>query len=496
MPREEKSEPAFPVGVVRTLDEVLAAHGPLPLYNPDGSQSELSEMQKEDTIKLAALGRALGDLPVGYGKTAIATCVALMLGLPTTVILVPPILITQWVKWLGSIRGAGRVIGYEGGPRQRAAMPIRTARWLVMSFQIFRNDIARLEKELGDRMTVVDETQNLKSHKSKLFKFVRDFSMNQPLLLMSGTIMSKPGDGYSYVKLNNPDVYETYRRFEAIHVEKFDFFDNPVEWRHLDVLQKNLDLSRVRRTKEEVHANLPKVNYIPIEYELDKAHMALYRKLMDEQLLEIGDGKIDATTAGKLYSASQQIIANWAFFSDDEANVPQLFNLIDTILDEIGLGQPVLPGDPPRSKLIIWTIFKRTSRRVLAYLNEKGKKPGWRAVGAYGEVDSREGVRAFMDDADALVLVAQPGSAGAGLNPQGFTWEMLFAESPTTTIPFTQCCGRIDRTGQVNNPNIRVAVAKGTIQEILLKVNLIKNDALVVAAGGSKQAIKDLIFPK
>lgn len=488
---------------MRTLDEVLAAHGPLPLFNPDGTQAYLDNMQKEDIVRMAGMGRVLGDLPIGYGKTVIATCVSLMLEPRHTVVLMPPILLAQWVKWISSIRGAGKVVGYWGTPAERRALDIRGARWLVMSYGIFKNDIERLTKDLKGPMTIVDECQVLKNYKSQIFKDIRDFSNELPLLLMSGTIMSKPDDGYSYVKLNSPTVYSRYVQFTNLHVAEWDFFGNPEKWKNLDMLQANLDLARVKRTKEEVHADLPKVNYIPIEYELDKEHMALYRKLMDEQLLEVGDGKIDATTAGKLHACSQQIIANWAHFADDDTKVPRLFELIDMVLDEIGIGEPLYPGER-RSKLIIWSTFRMTSRRLLAYINAKGLVKGkkgkpdrqvWRAVGAYGEVDSKAGVKAFLEDPTALVLVAQPGSAGAGLNPQHLCNEMLFAETPTTTIPFQQSAGRIDRKGQVYNPNVRLAIAKGTIQQSLLK-NLFTNDGLVQQASGTKQSIKDLIYPK
>lgn len=488
---------------MRTLDAVLEAHGPLPLYKPDGTQAYLKEMQIEDINKLAALGRALGDLPVGYGKTPIATCVSLMLEPPATLVLVPPILVPQWIDWLNAVPNAGRAVAYDGSPRVRAALPVRGARWVVSSYGMFRNDFDRILKDMPNAMTIMDEAQNCKNYGSKLYQCLKEFSDEKPLLLMSGTIMSKPGDGYAYVKLNNPSVYRTYQAFLNIHVEKYDFFDNPEVWRDLDLLQSNLDLSRVKRTKAEVHAHLPQASYIPIHYELDPKHMALYRQLMDDQLLEVGDGKIDATTAGKLYSASQQIIANWGYFADDETLEPNLYALIDMVLEEIGIGEPLYPGER-RSKLIIWTNFRRTSRSLLTYLNAKGLVKGkngkpdkqlWYAAGAYGEVDSKAGIKAFMHDPACLVGVFQPGSAGAGLNPQGVCWEQLFAEMPTTTIPFNQCCGRSDREGQEFNPNFRIAVAKGTIQQALLK-NLFTNDGLVQQASGTKTSIKDLIYPK
>lgn len=487
---------------MRTLEEVLDAH-PLPLFKPDGSPAELKPLQIEDINKLAVLGRALGDLPIGYGKTAIGTCVSLMLEPASTLVLVPPILVDQWVIWLRAIPGAGQVVAYAGTPKERKALPVRSASWVVSSYGMFKNDLDRLLKDMPEAMTIMDEAQNAKSYKSQMFKSLKDFSDGKPLLLMSGTIMSKPGDGYAYVKLNNPDVYPRYVNFTNLHVAKWDYFDQPEEWQNLDLLQANLDLSRVKRTKAEVHAHLPQANFIPIHYELDPEHMKLYHKLMDEQLLEIGEGKIDATTAGKLHAASQQIISNWGYYADDETLEPNLYALIDMVLDEIGIGQPLYPGER-RSKLIIWSIFRRTSRNLLAYINAKGIVKGkkgkpdvrkWYFAGAYGEVDSHAGIKAFMEDPDCLGGVFQPGSAGAGLNAQYVCWEMLFAEFPTTNIPFEQCYGRIDREGQEFNPNIRMAIAKGTVQQSRL-ASLFDNDGLVRQVSGSVQSIKDLIYPK
>lgn len=485
----------FPIGQRRTLEEVLATHGPLPLYNPDGTLSELNAMQKEDIVRLAELVRALGDLPVGYGKTAILTVAALMLGARSNVILVPPVLVPQWVEWLNSLRGVGRVIAYNGGPRARQQLEIELARWLVMSYGVFNNDIDRLLRLPGPRLLGVDEVQNIKG-RGLLYKNVNKFApYPEPFMGMSGTIMSKPDDGYAYVKMNSPQVYATHRVFRATHVLEYDYFDNPIKWHNLDLLESNLDLARVRRTKQEVHAHLPQPVFIPLEYDLDPAHLKLYHRLMDEQLLEVADGKIDATTAGKLYTCSQQIIANWGHFSDDEKDVSQLFAMLEQVCEQLGLGEPALPGEE-RSKLIVWTKFKMTSRRMLEFMNDYLKSKGKYAAAAYSEVDSMKGLEAFKHDPDCVAGVFQPGSVGAGADGiQKVCWAQFWAEMPTTTIPFTQGVGRCDRNGQRFNPTIWISVARRTIQQSLLK-DLFHNDNLVVQAGGSKQSIKELIFPK
>lgn len=475
---------------MRTLADVLAAH---PFPHPLGGVMTLEPMQIEDIERAVTWRRALLDLPVGYGKTVIQTAISLCLEPDITVILVPPILIPQWVKWLNSVPGAGAALAYTGSPVARAGYSLRQYRWLVMSYQVFNNDIARLRKELASREVLleVDECQNLKG-RGVLFKNVRDFAAGRDLMLASGTIMSKVGDAYAYIKLNTPDVYRTYSQFENIHVKERDFFKQPTEWHNLDLLQENLNMRRIHRTKEEVHASLPKANIIPVYYDLSKEHMALYKRLMEEQLLALDDGsKIDATTATRLYHAAQQVVIDFGYFAGDETKRSAIFDLIDEVADEIGLGEDT---SEERSKLILWTTHRSVSRLINEHMVQRLEKTGRRSVAAYSEVDSKKSVLAFMEDPLTVNLTAQPGSAGAGLNPQYLCWECGYVQIPTTTIPFIQSSGRIDRKGQRYNPNIRLFIARGTIQERLL-ANLFDNDNLVQKASGSKKGIKDLIFP-
>lgn len=466
---------------MRTLEEILAAHPP-----PFLGGATLTEMQKEDIQTLADWTRALADLPVGSGKTAVATYAALMIDPDTTLIILPPVLVVQWVKWLRSIPGIGAVVAYEGSPAERRALIVKGARWVVMSFQIFKNDFERLVADTNDdnSMLVVDEAHAVKNSKSKLYKAVRDYSAGRPLLLMTGTAMSKPDDAYAYIKLNTPTTYQTLRQFENIHVEERHFFDKPIKWRDLEMMQQNLSLRRVRRTKEEVHAALPKANYIEMHYALDKPHMALYKRLMEEQILQLGEGKIDATTANALYHAAQQIIVNYGYFADDETKRPATFDLIDQICDEINV------MDLTSSKFIIWVQYKRSAARLLEYMNSVGIP----TVAAYSGADSKKSVAAFMDDPQIRCLVANPLSAGMGLNPQHLCWEVFFAETPTVTIPFIQAAGRVDRFGQQFNPNIRIGMAINTVQQDRYK-SLLANDDLVNKVSGTEKGIRSLIFP-
>ncbi len=476
---------------MRALETVLALYPPPFPPKADGTPSELTKIQIEDIHTMAEYGRLLGDFPVGYGKTALSTYASLMLEPDATVILVPPILVPPWVAWLKAV-GLPGVMAYEGGPAARRLLQIARAKWIVSSYGMWRNDLDRFNTEMSHMrvLTVVDEAQALKNHKSKIFKAVWEFAGGRNLFLMTGTPKSSPADTYAYVKLNTPEVYKTNARFEAIHVEKRDFYDVPTKWHNLDIMQTNFNLKRVHRTVEEVNANLPAPKFIPIMYDLDAEHMALYKKLMTEQLLEVPEGKIDATTANTLHHQAQQIITAWGEFDPEgKPRVSKVFEIMDEICDQLDLGAE------GASKLICWTQYKRTSRAVLQHFEKRLGKIGKRAVGAWSETNAKKSVDAFMTDPYTVELTAQPGSAGAGLNPQYNCWACFYFELPTRTIPFTQSYGRIYRTGQKYHALIYLPIARGTIQEGLL-AKLMKNDAEVSESSGTKTSVRDLIFPK
>lgn len=332
---------------------------------------------------------------------------------------------------------------------------------------------------------LVHNCQNIKDPQSQLWKKCNIFSLGQKLILMTGTELNSPADAYGYVKIKTPTVYRSWGQFTNIHVVERDFFENPVKWGQLDLLNRNLYLQSAQRTKEEVHSHLPKANYIPFPYDLAPEHLKLYNELADQQLLELeSGGKIDGTTAQAIYLYTQQIIIDWARFSGKPDVRPAAFDVVDTLLDQMAFGTPTGP-----KKFIIWTWFKNSTKLVSQYM--QSLYPG-RVVLAYSDSDSKKAVAAFMEDPECWVLVAQPMSAGAGLNPQYVCYNALFLEFPTRTILFRQSAGRIDREGQRFNANIWIAKAEGTIQTSMYN-NLLKNDELVQTVQGTGFDLRRII---
>lgn len=446
---------------------------------------QLTPIQIQDVETFVQWKSSLNGGEVGIGKTCMSTVVALMREHKHGLVVVPPILIRPWVQWLTKV--SDNVCTYRGTPAQRKELQKGEYHWYVMSHTILRMDFYWcLKKFQSNTEIIVDEAHALKNPASRLFREIQTLNLNQNnnLQLLTGTPVSKPLDVYAYVKLNTPDVYRSYGQFETIHVAERNFFKQPIAYCELEMLTRNLSLRSISRSKEFVHGYNLTPLYPDSSYELSADHMKLYEKLLDEQLLLFDDGsKIDATSVSKLTHAMQQIIVNYDYFSNDPTKRSAAYDLVDMTIEDTQC------ADITRSKLIIWCKYRLTSGRMLAYCNSLGIK----TVAAYGDSNAEEAVRLFMEDPETRILVGQPQSCGAGLNPQGVCSEALFIEYDTTSLLSRQACGRIVRVGQKRKPTLRFAVAVGTVQERLLQ-QLLNNDDMVTQIEPTKKGLREMLL--
>jgi SNF2 family DNA or RNA helicase len=205
---------------------------------------------------------------------------------------------------------------------------------------------------------------------------------------------------------------------------------------------------------------------------------------VDEQLLVFDDGSIiDASTSQKLRQALQQVVVNWEHFANDLKCISQAYRVIDQTIEEIEV------SNKSKSKLIIWIAYKRTARNITSYCNSLGIK----TVAAYAEADTEKSVQDFLEDDSTRILVANPQSCGAGLNPQFVCSEDLYLEISTSPIYMRQALGRIDRMGQTKTPRHKFAIANGTVQVGLLQ-GLLANDDLVATVETDKRSIRAMLM--
>lgn len=427
----------------------------------------------------------------GVGKTAGSTHQAVYLGLTAGyrqwIVLVPPILLAQWEKWLRSITDlrTGQPLSttiYAGTPKQRQKLTL-DSEFIITTYGLLKNDFDRFYTHFEDKKlgVLADEATAVKNIESDTHKAVRMMAEGRPLLLLTGTPINKPLDAYAYIKLIAPGIYRNLRQFERLHVAEKDEYDNVVEWANMDLLASNMRVQTSRILLRDARADMPEPLFTQITYKLDPEHLKLYRRIAEERLVEFSDGsEIDAISASALRSALQQVVVNWGEFDENPERRPAVLDLIDEVMEEIG-----------DRKLVVAAHFRRTNAYLLKELSK------YNAVAVYGDVAKAERSRAiqrFIDDPKCRLILLQPSSAGFGVDGlQHVCSDMLIVEAPTTPAPFNQVVARLDRDGQTHPVHCRIAIAQSTVQ-VGMFGSLLNNDALANSVQRSYQDLRDAVY--
>lgn len=474
-----------------TAYEQIAANYTLPLVP--------FEYQMDTVNSLAPLRRAGYYLDMGTGKTLAASYAALyqlLVGMAEFVIvLMPPVLLKGWKAWLDRIPGIDSVM-YRGTPKVREKIPLAKSTFTLMSYDIFKRDYDKIVAAYSNkRVTIIaDEATAIKNPATANYKCVTRFIAGDGnLMVLTGSPLSTPMDAYAYNRLTDTKAYRNKNHFENVHIEEEDFFGNPKKWRKLDLLAENMKINSKRLLKSDVLKDLPPVTYIPKRYELDPRHLGLYTRIATEEIEVLADGgKIDATSEGKLHQILQQIVLNWDHFSADETKKSAGIELLETILEDMGVGnvEPELKG-AQTDKVVVVAHYRMTNAKLLKHLEK------YNAVAVYGDQTSAQNDRAverFVNDPSCRVIILQPTSGGYGIDGlQKVCQTMVFLELPATGRDFHQTVARLDRQGSIGSVTVVVAVAEGTMQPKKLRDFLAK-DELVHKVVPNKESLRQAFF--
>lgn len=466
-----------PFTASETPYEVVCANYTLPFT--------LYPYQAASMNRLAPLERAGYYHDQGTGKTVTATASALFKfatdDIDACLVIMPPILLTMWERWLAQIPGI-QTVRYSGTPVEREKIKM-AGHFFLVGLQIFKRDYDYLERVFRKARvaTIVDEAHSIKNVASASYKAVRDFAEGRPLMLLSGTPVTQPDDAYAFVKLIAPSIYRNKNQFNNLHVDKVDHFGVVTRWKNLDRLAENVKVNSDRVVREEVLKDLPPVVYIPLRYELERKHQRLYDKLAEEQMLRLENGgKIDATTAQALYHNLQQIVTNLDHFSGNEKDVSAAFDIVDQVIEEMA-----------GRKLVIFGNYRMTNRTLLRRLGK------YNAVAAFGDNTAKQNqasIDTFINDPRCQVFIGQPTSVGYGVDGlQKVCNDALFLETPTVPRDFHQAVARLWRGGQTCATQIRVAIAERTVQ-VRLHKNLLTKDEMVHNVVGGFKTLRDAIY--
>lgn len=222
----------------------------------------------------------------------------------------------------------------------------------------------------------------------------------------------------------------------------------PKEGAEAAIYKKLEDLCISMNTED--HIQLPEKRFIRHEVKLPEKAMAQYRQLQKDMLLPFADGDVDAGSAAILTNKLLQIAGGAVY---DENGVVKLLHeakmeVLDQLIDEAN-GQPVLVFYNYKHELA--RLLERYPQAV--ELKEDGIVDKWSAQ-------------------KIPILLANPASAGHGLNLQ-FGGHIAIWYSPTWNLEYyDQANKRLHRNGQKNTVLIHHLVAVGTMDERVLNIAL------------------------
>lgn len=324
---------------------------------------------------------------------------------------------------------------------------------------------ARILQEAGYAALVFDEAHALKNRGSGISLLVKQF-LGDPgergALIMTGTpVKTDLRDCDGVIHVTAPEAYPTKKSFLVQHCN-FQFVERKVGektrqekvltgFKRMSALTERLYRRGRRLQKSQVYPDLGKPIVSIRDVVLEGKHRTLYRKLLDEMILEMPDGSIlDVTEGSALRDRALQMVATPHLFSDDAKLNNCLFDAVDEWVEEINLEE---------TKLLVFANYKTTNTA----LQERLKKHG--AVSMYGQNSPKknnESATRFKEDPKCRILIAHPDSGGVGHNYQRVCHNVLFVEPTTSPGLFNQASERVVRPGQVHPVLIGILRVKGT----------------------------------
>lgn len=206
--------------------------------------------------------------------------------------------------------------------------------------------------------------------------------------------------------------------------------------------------------RSEDWLTLPETSYIRYELDLTAPAYKQYRRLEEDMLLPFADGDIDAPNAGVLLGKLLQLTGGAAY--NEKGQVKELGqDKLDVLEDliEAAQGQPVL----------VYYYFKHEKERILK------RFPGAVLITDPGAVDA-------WNRGTVPVLLANPASAGHGLNLQFGGHIIIWYSLPTSLELYQQANKRLSRPGQTRPVQIYHLLARGTVDYRVLDGILQRKD--------------------
>ena len=367
-----------------------------------------------------------------------------------------------------------------------------TLKWWSINYDALRSKpameacVAFCRAHSGKLLIVADESHSIKTHTSTRYKqmsTLKAFSSHR--LCLTGTPIAKDlTDEWSQLKwLDERILGSRYiSTFRSQHCIMGGYEGRSV------IGQKNLDEFKAKTAPYTYRVTKEQIGYIPKRYsewvyDLSAEQKRLIAQVRKELVARLEGGEeIPINSATVVFGKIQQI-AN-GFIIDENQSV--------IMIHEPSSNPRAMAAvewlDANEGKVVVWCRFT-ADRAILASVMES---EGVRFVQYRGSDAERHAAKVeFLEDPDTRVFLANPQSAGTGLDGlQTVCSQALYYSNSFNAIDRWQSEDRIDRRGMIGGSVYTDLIGKGSIDRYILN-NLRKKKGVSSITLGDLDSIFD-----
>lgn len=437
------------------------------------------QVQAARTALRRMRGRAILADEVGLGKTIEAGLTLAELRLrglaDRTLVITPAGLVTQWREELERKFGVPTVAAGREliGTEKELGRPV-----VVASLAAARRAplAAALTSDEWD-LLIIDEAHRVRNPRSASGKLARELKSRHLLLLTATPVENRLQDLYEMISLVSPGLLGTAVQFRAAYggagTAAGTKAGAPVTLKNVAALRKRTSEVMIRHRRSEVSVLLPQRLAETLLIEPPPAEREWYADLGD-RLRKEGRGAVPAkrlTLRGiaRLAGSSPAAAASplrkvgWADLAERAESLdgwPKGAVLLDQLRRHAGSGE-----DGQSEKVLVFTAFRHTLDQLAVRVADAGI-PAAVYHGSLPRTDKERAIAAFRDEVGVLLSTE---SAGEGRNLQ-FCHVMVNMDLPWNPMQIEQRLGRLHRVGQDHDVRLTNLVARGTIEEQVLRV--------------------------
>ncbi|MFP6683383.1 MAG: DEAD/DEAH box helicase, partial [Polyangiaceae bacterium] len=492
--------------LIEQMDDSSVAAKAKKLFKQLGNIEEISKARKPRTLKATLRpyqedglswlrfihdlrsGGVLAD-DMGLGKTV--QTIALLLSLKQSekkikaLIVAPTSVVRNWEREIKRFGPVLKVVIWHGADRTKREDMLKKADVVITSYALLRRDIELLQS-LDFDYAVLDEAQHIKNPSSATAKAAKDLTATRRLALTGTPIENRLSEIWSIFDFVSPGLLGPLEQFEKR-------FSRPIEagdYKAAKRLRATIHPFILRRTKQEVAADLPDKIEMDLLCELAGDQAAVYGQLAREVRAQVL-GQVEKVGMAK---SQIQILAGLTKLRQAACD-PRLLGLPRDFTNAdsgklIAMRELMSNAIDGGHKVLLFSQFVTMLKLIEKVLKEDGVRYEY----LDGSTKDRiERIDRFQEDPTVSCFLISLKAGGTGLNLTAADTVIHFDPWWNPAVE-QQATDRAHRIGQEKVVSVYRLVATGTIEEKILALKEKKRElvssVLSEDAGGAKKLTK------